>query len=247
MTVDYVTAITLIILLAIIFWLGYFVYISKLRFSFILGFIIGGVGWTIAYFLRMPILLYVQQFPSLIVVITIAASLAGIFEESFRYFFAKKWDFLSKRNGEIISFGIGWGMFEVFLIHTLSWVNIMLAIMLGIPIPGLTPLPTPDALFWTGLIGSYERNLAVAFHVGVTLIIAKALTDRKFLGVAIVAHALLDFITVYFAIIFGVYVAEAILFVLVVALYAFIWKELAIDLKTIFLKSDEFFIEQKSS
>lgn len=242
---DYTTAIILIILLALVFWLAYFGYISKLKFSYIVGFIIGGVGWTIALFLRLPILTYIQNLVYVehilppIVILIVGPAFAGIFEESFRYLFAKKWNFINKTNGEVIGFGIGWGVFEILLIHTLTWINIMMLIMLGIDIPGLTPLPTPDALFWMGIIGSYERNMAVAFHISLTIIIAKALVDRKYLIIAIILHALGDFLVVLSVGYIGIWGAEGLLTVIVIVIYLYIYKVMGMDLKELFLKSDE--------
>ncbi len=83
----------------------------------------------------------------------------------------------------LLSFGLGWGFLEAFLMYVLSvWAAVFfLGFELG---------------FMDLLAGAVERNLAVVLHVSLTFIVFRALARRVFLLVALALHAAVDFVAV---------------------------------------------------
>ena len=235
---DYLTTIILIMLLALVIWLAFFIWVSRFRSSHVKVFIIGGLGWTAAYALKSFATIPVHLFLSSVLVVVVAALLVGFFEESLRFVLGKRLNLISRTNGEIVSFGIGWGVFEILILHTRRWISYLSDIL----VPDLFQ-PAPIEFFMLGLVGSFERNLAVALHIGFTVMIVKALQDRRLLLPAMVLHVLIDLVVGLSApfllvTIQGVLVLELIVVVFIVGFYIALNKLLNINLKGLFFEKD---------
>lgn len=144
--------------------------------------------------LRMPLLEYVlPQFASYQLFqmshpwlnLALVALSAGIFEECGRYLIMHR--FLKEsRTIDAVAFGFGHGGIEALLLVGLNliflpWINGYSA-MSGAEVP----------LFLTGI----ERLLATAAHIGLSLLIWRAVTGRKIwiLPLAVGLHTLFDFL-----------------------------------------------------
>ena len=221
---DYITAISLLIILALVPWSLYFIYYSKLKTKHIEMFIVGAVGWLVALLLRLPILTLVNQTGNLWLIIFISPLLAGVFEESVRFLLIRKTIKPESLVGFVLSFGIGWGIGEILVLHTLSLVNLMIIIAFNISVPGMPPLPSPDQLFYLGLLGCYERWIAVAAHVAFTLIIIRAVPRRyTYLLAAVFGHFLLDFgVVIVLYLVKNVVLVEVAATILTAGLYLFL-------------------------
>jgi len=237
---DYITAISLLIILALLPWSLYFIYYSKLKTKHIEMFIVGAVGWLGALLFRLPILTWVNQTGNLWLIITVSPLLAGIFEEGVRFLLVRKTIKPENLVGAVLSFGIGWGTGEILVLHTLTLVNLMIIIAFNISVPGMSPLPPPDQLFYVGLIGCYERWIAVAAHVAFTLIIIKAVPKRYlYLATAILGHFILDFgVVLVLYLIKDAILVEVTATALAVGLYLLL-AYLKLPLKEIFTKPTE--------
>lgn len=169
---------------------GSFAYLAKTKRSLWFAFLIGGVGWFGAAALRTPILgglasSYGKEFVASPAYLVLSASMAGVFEEGVRYALMKEVGSLRSGVRSIVSFGLGWGFVEALLVYGLGLIY---------------------AVYWAGrsltfmdaLPGALERNLAVAWHLSFTAVIFRAVSDRKFVAVAMGLHALADFAVVSF-------------------------------------------------
>ena len=236
---DYFTGFIILILLGFLPWLLYFIYYSELKDTYLKYFIIGGVGWLVALFLRLPLLQISMLFLyNAILRGALAAILAGIFEEGFRYIFLLKSKIASEKIGSVVSFGIGWGIFEVWVVHSLALVSYILLISTGYH---PSNIPSPDSLLVTGMAGVVERWVAVAAHVLFTLIVIKSLVTKNyiFLGVAVFFHALLDFVAVISLTFIGnLWLIEFTFFLLVLAYYIVAKTLLQIDVLRYFKKNE---------
>ncbi|MGQ4834234.1 MAG: YhfC family glutamic-type intramembrane protease [Candidatus Asgardarchaeia archaeon] len=235
---DYFTVILILTVLAFLPWLLYFIYYSEFRSPYLKFFIIGGVGWLVALFLRLPLLqvsvLFIQN---LLIRGAIAAILAGIFEEGTRYIFLLKSKITTEKLGTIISFGVGWGLFEVWILHSLNMISLAVLISVGYIPPNVPP---PDELLIIGMTGVVERWIAVSIHIIFTLIIINAVLSNKrlFVIIAIVFHALVDFIAVVFLVFnIDVWNFELLIFIVTILIYAFVIGILKIDVFKYFRKT----------
>lgn len=157
------------------------------------SFLLGGAGWFIALFLREQILYFVYLIPSELVVILIASLLAGLFEEGGRFLLFK--NTVSAKQHPLL-FGLGWGFLEAFVIA----LNLNLLVSLNQPV-GL----------FESMMAALERNSAIILHVALSLLVVKSLSDRKFLYIAIVIHALFDLLAVSLFSLLGVLALELVI------------------------------------
>jgi uncharacterized membrane protein YhfC len=147
-------------------------------------FLVGGTGWLGALILRLlplqfPILIVGQSIATTLLYLAYSSILAGIFEEGIRYLFLCRIRYIQKSLKCGLSFGLGWGFVEAVVVYAVS---ILAASMMG------------SGYHFAGLLpGALERNIAIVAHVSYTLIVLKALKSKKFLLVAIVFHAVVDF------------------------------------------------------
>lgn len=137
---------------------------------------------------------------------------AGLFEELGRYLCVR---FLLKRNrgwGDAVSFGFGHGGFEAVVITGLSLVTYLIyCLMINngsfTAFVSVLPAEQSEALLaliggmtiGDGLMGGAERVIAVALHVGMTVIVLRGFAVGKpgrYTLYAILVHTIVDFFAV---------------------------------------------------
>ena len=169
------------------------IYIKKTSASW-KAFLLGAIVFTVSQLLtRIPLLGLLQgtawfqifTMTNTVVYIFLLALSAGIFEELGRYFGIKlslKKDMLTWQNG--FAFGLGHGGIEAFLLAGLPLVNIIINTISG---QNSTAVMSPPADF---LLGGVERIIAVALHIGLTMLVLYAVRHKKtvYLIFAIAAH-----------------------------------------------------------
>lgn len=184
-----------------------FVYFAKKR-----------VMWLAALLLR---LLPLQIPPSVcgpvvisnITYLAYSSSLAGIFEEGTRYVLFRKIKRIRVDWRHVLCFGLGWGFGEALLLYAAAIVSAVYISQLQLTFLEMLP-------------GAIERNSTVALHIGWTFIVFKALTERRFVFVAIALHAAIDFIavTAFHVFGFGMWHVEGMIFVMALATVAYAYK-----------------------
>ncbi len=235
---DYISILIIIILIALLPWICFYCYYSKLRRSQLKLFLLGGIGWLAALILRVPILTATYPILDITIQITIAATLAGVFEESFRFLFAKSFLKGEIKNEDVLSFGIGWGVVEILILHTLTMVILLIAVIYNIP---EIPVPPLEKLISEGFAGAFERIIAVALHVALTILIVKSLKNKILFLFAIIYHALVDFIAGFGYYVFDIPIwsLEFLFVILTLILYGIIHVYLKKDVRDFFLKPEE--------
>ncbi len=216
-----------VILLAILPYLIFFIIYTRSRAKAWLAFLIGGVFWFIAYLLRSPLLqivLYLPFYPEpietiqtqeLLLVayspwyIAFSSSMAGLFEESFRFLAIKKIKLTSKNNIQLMSLGLGWGIGEAFVIHTLNLIPYL-----------FTDFSNPIAI-----LGAIERLIVIPFHTAMAFFVYKCIKEDNnvwLLG-AILLHFSFDFFGIMVFYYVNVILGEIVLavFTLVLVLYLY--------------------------
>jgi uncharacterized membrane protein YhfC len=167
--------------------------------------LLGGIFWFVALLARTPILLVLELWvltipPAfytiiIIIVIFIGAFLAGLFEEGIKYGFLKKFPNFVKTLKHTLCFGLGWGLSEALLLYVLT---VLAYGFLYEWLLTIITLPPESSLYFSFILGAFERNIAIAFHVSATILVALAIWHRRFLFalLAILSHFLLDFIPI---------------------------------------------------
>ena len=152
---------------------GYYLCKKNRALSTIIG--LGAFSWLVALIrsaILKPIYLLIGSLqPPPIWFIGLSATLAGVFEEGFRYKFLKS--FVEERtwfNG--IAFGLGAALLEILLIYC-------------IPIIKMAIVGSGSQNFSEMLAGAVERNLVVCIHVGSALLVMHSLRNRWILGIAV--------------------------------------------------------------
>ncbi len=172
--------------------------------------LLGIVSFTVSQLLlRIPILGELQNtawftlfaLTQKILYLLILALSAGVFEEAGRYAalrFLNK-DLLTWENG--VLFGLGHGGVEAFWLAGLPYIDAIAASLSGESTAAI--LSTPPAYF---LAGGLERALAVALHIGLTMLVFYAVKRRNicFFILAIVFHAVVDALAVFLPYVWGI-------------------------------------------
>jgi len=165
--------------------------------------LLGGIFWLVALLARTPILVVLEFWaltvpPVFIVILAViliftGAFLAGLFEEGIKYGFLNKYPQFIKTVKHALCFGLGWGLCEALLLYVST---VLLYGFLYDWLITIITLPTEPEFFFSFILGAFERNIAIVFHVSATIIVALAVWHRQFLFavVAILAHFLFDFI-----------------------------------------------------
>ncbi|MFQ6086233.1 MAG: YhfC family glutamic-type intramembrane protease [Candidatus Bathyarchaeia archaeon] len=165
-----------------------FVYLAGAKGSMWIAFVIGAIGWTIAGFLRAPILSGIlvafdtaiaQSLPFFV----LSSAFAGLFEDGIKYGLMKKIERVRADCRHVLSLGLGWGFVEAVQIYALG--VLAMVYIQGSQLTILDLLP-----------GALERNMAVVLHASFSFIVFKALSDFRYLGLAMVLHALVDLVAV---------------------------------------------------
>ncbi|MHA1724764.1 MAG: YhfC family glutamic-type intramembrane protease [Promethearchaeota archaeon] len=221
--------ILIIILLAILPHFIIFVIYSRMRPRAVLVFILGGVLWLGALLLRSPLLqlviiLYFLPTPIETVpleainavsisiwYVAFSSLMAGIFEEVIRFIAVKKIKLTSRDNVQLTSFGLGWGLTEAFLLHTLT----------------LIPYLASDFSDPIAFIGAIERLIVITFHVAMTFVVYKCVKENNNLWalVAILLHFGFDFIGVLIALYVNLILAESVFAAITILIIVFLRKD----------------------
>ncbi|MDD4352977.1 MAG: hypothetical protein PHN56_00825 [Candidatus Nanoarchaeia archaeon] len=151
------------------------VYYSKLDWKKYLAFLIGGLGWLVAFLLRLPLITQISLTQNIWLIILGSSLMSGLFEETIRFLSLKYIQF-SKKN--FFLFAMGWSFFEIIVIYC---VNILYYLMLNQQITFINAMP--------GLI---ERFSATVLHLALTVIVLKSLNNKKLLALAMVLHIIVN-------------------------------------------------------
>jgi uncharacterized membrane protein YhfC len=184
-----------------------FLYIAQLKGSMWISALLGGIFWLVALLARTPILLLIEfwgltispEFLAIYIVIVIFLSslMAGLFEEGIKFGFLKKFPRFIQTVKHALCFGLGWGLSEAILLYVLTVLTVgFLYEWLIIILPGyLAPEPV---LIFGWILGAFERNIAIVFHVSATILVALAVWHRRllFAFLAILAHFLFNYIPI---------------------------------------------------
>ncbi|MDO8055268.1 MAG: YhfC family glutamic-type intramembrane protease, partial [Candidatus Hermodarchaeota archaeon] len=193
-------------LIALLPGLIIFIFIARKTETMWLGAILGGIFWLAALLARTPLLLIIDIVAPIIpptalllyvaFALFFASLLAGLFEEGFRFLFLRWQPKFIETVKHALTFGLGWGLGEAIMVYALDVLTIAffypLLIDLGIILP-----PEP-ILMLNIMFGAVERNIAIVFHVTATIFVAIAVWHRKpiYLGFAIAAHFLFNFVPI---------------------------------------------------
>jgi uncharacterized membrane protein YhfC len=182
-----------------------FLFIARFKGSMWLSAFIGGLFWFIALLARTPILLIFEflglaippAFYAIYVLILIfmGALLAGLFEEGIKFLFVRKYPSYIKTVKHALCFGLGWGICEALLLYVLTVLTYGFFYELLITI---VTLPPESYLYYSFMLGAFERNIAIVFHVSATILVALAVWHSRFFFalLAILAHFLFDFVPI---------------------------------------------------
>lgn len=185
----------------------------------------GAGAFVASQVLRMPLLGGVQAAGlGLLGVTALAVVTSGIFEEGARYV-ALRWVVKrARRAADGVVFGLGHGGIEAVLILGLGAIGGAVLLATGDAVLEAASAAGPDAVealeeqiaALEGMgalevaLGVYERALAMIAHVAMTLLVLRAITERRlrWLGAAVGFHVALNGITVAVAEAYGIVAAE---------------------------------------
>jgi uncharacterized membrane protein YhfC len=161
---------------------------------------------------------------------------AGVFEEVARYLTYRFWARDARTWSQGLMLGAGHGGVEAIVLGFLVLVNVLFLVVFQagvfealVPEEQAAQLSAQlaamlDVPWYTTLIGTLERAFALAVHLALSLLVLQAFIRGSlgWLFAAIAWHALLDFVAVFAAAQWNIYVAEAGLAVLALASLALI-------------------------
>ncbi len=159
---------------------------------------------------------------------------AGIFEEFSRYFVYRK--YLSEHSSweAGVMFGAGHGGIEAILLCILVLYTFLQMLTLQGASPdvltGSVPVEQVDLVilqiehfwatpWWMHILGALERLLAITMHIGMALLVQRAVLrkEARWLVAALLFHTLIDTVAVYGSVSYGALTTEVILFILALA------------------------------
>ena len=172
--------------------------------------------------------------------IVLAVLTSGLFEEGTRWVVLRFWARRVRTWPEGVAFGLGHGGIEAILILGASAVNGVVLLATAESVRGSVAASAPEQLpaleaqiaafrdltFGTAALGLWERVLAIVVHVACTLLVLRAVRDRRpvlLLG-AMVLHCALNAVTVATAQVAAPVVVEVVLTVIAAGL---LWVVLA--------------------
>ncbi len=171
-----------------------------------LSYIIGMAGWYIALVLRTPILMIINFLDKIVRIIS-ASLLAGVFEETTRFFSLRYIMKETKNPKAPISLGLGWGFSEALLIYVIN-------ALVSSSIYGYS---------WIEFLpGAFERNTACIFHTAMAMLLGYSIIRNKtpllYLISAIILHGLTNILPyiISFYYINNIWIIELILFITVI-------------------------------
>ena len=219
------------LIIAILFYIIYplslsFIWYNKFE-GKIKHILVGAAGFSVSVLLLESIILYFLKyiFPNKIFVFIISLISPGLFEETARYvcFFILLKNPINKDKKTSISYGIGHGGIEAIILALFSLLPVLIAKDYLIKIGSLIK----DLPFLTCIIGAIERFFAVIIHISLSVVVYKAVNEKKILFYigAIFFHDLVDlFAILYQSEIISIYLTEIILAVLSVCSAFFAYK-----------------------
>lgn len=155
------------------------------------AFLWGWAGWFLALLLRLlpvqvPALLYAtaisEDLLTALLYFAYASALAGLVEEGFRYFLLRMSQAPREGFPFLLAFGLGWGIGEAVILYVAT-------------LAALALTPSSALTLAVVLPGALERNLAIAAHVALTVIVYAAMGGRRaLLGAAMLLHFALNFL-----------------------------------------------------
>ncbi len=195
----------LAILAAIIPFLIILFYYARKDWRKYLAFIIGSLGWIVAFFLRLPIVTWVSMLENVWIIMILPSILAGLFEEFFRFLSVKFIGFVRKNY---FLMAMGWSFAEVLVIYCL---NIFYFLLINQPVSFIAALP-----------GLVERFSATILHLALTVIVVKSLKNKRLLLLAILMHSMINISALVLLFLnFNVWIIEAGLIIISVWTYYF--------------------------
>ncbi|MEM0014393.1 MAG: YhfC family glutamic-type intramembrane protease [Zestosphaera sp.] len=138
--------------------------------------VLGGGGWLIALLLRTPALYVSASVLERSTYLVIASYMAGVFEEPVRYLILRSPVVRDDKVGSAVVLGLGWGLVEALLLYV---------------IPVLTYSHMRYGLLDL-MPGAVERNVAITAHVAFSTLVARSLSNIKYLLLAVVTHGTLN-------------------------------------------------------
>ncbi len=175
---------------------------NRLWFSYIFGM----AGWYIALAFRIPILMMINFLDKIVRIIS-ASLLAGLFEETTRFFSLKYIMKETKNPKAPISLGLGWGFSEAVLIYVIN-------VLVSSSIYGYS---------WIEFLpGAFERNTACIFHTAMAMLLGYSIIRNKtpppYLSLAIILHGFTNILPYIISFYYtnNIWIIELILFVTVV-------------------------------
>ncbi len=182
-------------------------------------FLIGGALWIIALVIRLPINNYASiwvynNFSGAVYIylsIAIPSLTAGIFEEGARWV-AFRFAIKDHKLENGIMYGVGHGGMESIL---LVGVSVLATAITAYFYPQTLTSAQLNAISstpeWVAFVGLWERLAAIAFHIGMSVLILQSLRQKQpyLVGVAVASHFFLNFTAVY-ASQWGIFASEAV-------------------------------------
>jgi uncharacterized membrane protein YhfC len=207
-------------------------------------FFIGAAMWIIAFVVRLPInnyaagWVYENFYGATYIYLSIAipSLTAGIFEEGARWL-AFKFAIKDHKLENGIMYGAGHGGIESLLLVGFSVLATAVVTYFYPETLTTVQLNTIAATSeWVVLIGVWERLAAIAFHLGMSVLVLQSFRQKEtyLVGVAIASHFFLNFTAIY-ASQWGVIASEAVTTVwgLVALWYVWItWKSYKAEIAT---------------
>jgi len=191
------------IYVSIIPFLVILVYYARKDYRKYLAFLVGFLGWLIAFILRLPILANISVLKELWIVLLVPALMSGLFEEMIRYLALK---YLSVAKKSFFLFAMGWSLCEVLIIFNF---NLYSYLMLNQQLSFVSTLP-----------GLVERLSATIVHLALTIMVIKSFKNKKFLVYAMLIHSGLNVIgSLMLLANFNIWLIEAMLLVLAAMIY----------------------------
>ena len=168
--------------------------------------LLGGAGWFVALLARSPFLMLAQGL-EVYARALYASLMASLFEETARYFVVRSRSRVANSLRSSASIGLGWGLTEALMIYALQ-------------VPLATAMTGYD---WVVFVpGAVERNIAIAFHLAMTLLISLTAIGRPLallLSMTISLHFLLNATATFIAIQLGdPWIIEVLLALIVLAI-----------------------------
>lgn len=160
--------------------------VSKRDLGLWINALFGGTGWFVALMVRSPLLALARGL-DIYAGVLYASLMAGLFEETTRYLIVRSRSRVANNLRSWASMGLGWGLAEALVIYALQ-------------VPFVAAMTGYD---WAVFVpGAVERNIAMAFHLAMTLLISLTVIGKPLvllLPTTISLHFLLNVTATFIA------------------------------------------------